>query len=1074
MNRWMPHRVLAAWWVCLAMSPAWTQGDALVQFERMWPALQQPWYFYQPSQVATDSQGNVYVVDSEKHTVQKFTSDGQFVTRWGSEGASPGEFDQPTGVAVDEDGNVYVTDTYNSRVQKFTADGQFVLEWGSSGSGIGEFNGPTGIVADHAGRLFVSDAGNNRIVVFSLNGDFLLQWGGRGAGEGKFQSPAGIAADGLGSIFVADHFNNRIQRFDPMGAFLGAWGSMGTGEGQFDGPYGVVSDGNGRVYVADTGNNRIQVFQESGQFVTAWGSRGKGNGNFRYPIGIAIGAQGAVYVAERNGFRVQKFTHDGRFVAVWGSKGTRSGFLDSPWGVAVNPNGDIYVADTVNSRIQRFTSDGRFVLAWGSDGTDPGQFKIPAGLAVDSAGDVYVVDYWTSKVQRFTSEGEFIASWGSSGTGDGQFRGATGVAVDKDGNVLVADTVNGRVIKFSNIGDVLDSWGSPGSGPGELDYPAGIVVDNEGAVYVVDSHNHRVQKFDSDGILLTTWGTQGAMEGQFLYPRGIALDAESNVLIADTDNHRIQMFDSEGAFIGMWGEIGSAPGQFVKPGAVAFNIDGRILVADTFNSRIQAFQPSALGLGNKAVIVLAGTPSVNGSAWNSMAMCANLAYRALMHQGYGKDDIYFLSHDTDLDLDSNGFPDDVDGIPTSDILDDALRNWSADAHHVLLYMIGVGLTDGLALNESESLHYEVLNSWISELESRIPGMVAVVYDAGNAGGMLPALAHPSRPRVLISSTGLDENAHFLSSGTVSFSNHFWIAVFNGTDLYSSFTTSKAAMGDITAYQSPEIDDNGNGIGNESEDGEIARELFLFNRARAIDEAPTVGEISPPQELEEDQTEASFFAEVADDGETIARVWAIVIPPTGIPDAPTSEVLDSMGFELEYVGEGRYEGVFDEFVESGEYTVDFFVLDGNLNISEVERTTIRKTALPGMLAGRVLNAATGEGLLLALVKLDGSKTTQTDAAGYYIYVDVIAGTHEVTASADGFKQMTKWKWIGAGDIAELDFELQLQGGGDPGPNGGCNADGNSSLKMHPQAEQLRADCIPLLVAVLCFIVWRVRL
>jgi DNA-binding beta-propeller fold protein YncE len=69
--------------------------------------------------VAADSSGNVYVVDSENHRIQKFTGDGTFLTKWGSYGDGPGQFGYPESSALDPMNNVFVADTLGHRVQKF-------------------------------------------------------------------------------------------------------------------------------------------------------------------------------------------------------------------------------------------------------------------------------------------------------------------------------------------------------------------------------------------------------------------------------------------------------------------------------------------------------------------------------------------------------------------------------------------------------------------------------------------------------------------------------------------------------------------------------------------------------------------------------------------------------------------------------------------------------------------------------------------------------------------------------------------------------------------------------------------
>ncbi len=79
----------------------------------------QQWNFSDPSGIAVDNHGNVYVVDDGNHRIQKFSSSGTFLTMWGSSGSDDSQFNDPEGVAVDNRGNVYVADTGNHRIQKF-------------------------------------------------------------------------------------------------------------------------------------------------------------------------------------------------------------------------------------------------------------------------------------------------------------------------------------------------------------------------------------------------------------------------------------------------------------------------------------------------------------------------------------------------------------------------------------------------------------------------------------------------------------------------------------------------------------------------------------------------------------------------------------------------------------------------------------------------------------------------------------------------------------------------------------------------------------------------------------------
>ena len=93
---------------------------------------------------------------------------GTFLLKWGTPtGSGNGELIQPSGVATDGSGNVYVADTGDHRIQKFDASGVFLATWGSHGTGNGQFDSPTGVATDGSGNVYVADTRNHRIQKFA-------------------------------------------------------------------------------------------------------------------------------------------------------------------------------------------------------------------------------------------------------------------------------------------------------------------------------------------------------------------------------------------------------------------------------------------------------------------------------------------------------------------------------------------------------------------------------------------------------------------------------------------------------------------------------------------------------------------------------------------------------------------------------------------------------------------------------------------------------------------------------------------------------------------------------------------
>jgi tripartite motif-containing protein 71 len=59
-----------------------------------------------------------------------------------------------------------VPDYGNNRIQKFTSEGQFLMKWGSEGNRDGQLKQPAVIAFDSSNLLYVTDSGSHRVQVF--------------------------------------------------------------------------------------------------------------------------------------------------------------------------------------------------------------------------------------------------------------------------------------------------------------------------------------------------------------------------------------------------------------------------------------------------------------------------------------------------------------------------------------------------------------------------------------------------------------------------------------------------------------------------------------------------------------------------------------------------------------------------------------------------------------------------------------------------------------------------------------------------------------------------------------------
>ena len=587
-----------------------------------------------PSGVAVDSAGNLYIADRDHNRIRKVdastgiisTVAGSATQGFGGDGgaATSAMLDRPEGVAVDGTGNLYIADTANHRIRKVDAstgiistiagtgaaydpyDLYFVGDGGAATSAI--ISHPVAVALDGAGNLYIAGWGRSRIRKVDASTGIISTIAGSEHGFGgdggpataaKLSAPYGVALDGAGNLYIADWGNHRIRKVDASTGIISTVAGSATdfddggfgGDGgpataaKLDRPQGVAVDGAGNLYIADTWNRRIRKVDASTGIISDL----VGTGWFGYPRGVVLDSSGNLYIVDGENDHIYKMT-----------AGASTGNF-------------VTIAPIVRS--ETFGGDGGAAIS--------ARLSSPRGGAVDGAGNLYIADklnFSVRKVDASTGTISTIAGTGSefgfvAGDGDlatsGVLNSLRGVAVDGADNLYISNGVSIRKVDASTgiISDsTIDNLG--------LLCPEGVAVDGSGNLYIADRCGHSVIKLDaSTGIISTVAGSAtdiddggfggdgGPATSATLHsPQGVAVDGAGNLYIADTDNSRIRKVDASTGiistiagteFIGFGGDGGPATSATLRsPQGVAVDGAGNLYIADTDNSRIRKVDAS--------------------------------------------------------------------------------------------------------------------------------------------------------------------------------------------------------------------------------------------------------------------------------------------------------------------------------------------------------------------------------------------------------------------------------------------------------------------------------------------------
>jgi 6-bladed beta-propeller protein len=245
--------------------------------------------------VRIDKDDNIWVIDKGSDMIVKMNPAGRVQWVFGrrqesADGAEPwehpdpplpardGMFRQPTDVAWDSKGNIYISDGYiDSRVAKYDYKGDWVKQWGTKGNGPGQFSTPHSIVIDRNDNVYVGDRSNRRVQVFDTDGNFKRQFTvdvapdfNTRAVNGSTPPPGSIQGVGAPNslcippgngnvLFLGEStWPGRVFKLTLEGKVIGVIGKSGRNLKQFSGAHALACPTENEIYVAESSNWRVQ------------------------------------------------------------------------------------------------------------------------------------------------------------------------------------------------------------------------------------------------------------------------------------------------------------------------------------------------------------------------------------------------------------------------------------------------------------------------------------------------------------------------------------------------------------------------------------------------------------------------------------------------------------------------------------------------------------------------------------------------------------------------------------------------------------------------------------------------
>ena len=578
-------------------------------------------YLKFPSDVAIDSNDNIYIADVLNHCIRKVDKDNIITTYAGNhvdgykESEDGGPADEaslsfPQGIAIDSDNNLYIADTENHCIRIVYSSNQRIDTY-------------AGICENYGGE----DIGDGDV-----------------ARKAHLKLPIGVFVDSLDNLWIADSGHNRVRKIDNKGiietiAGTGASGCDGeiASKARLDGPSRISIDVHtGDLYIADSNNDVIRKVDggtKDGTITTYVGIQRTRSERIHAtdvslssPMGLAYTGN-TLFICDSGNDKILTVSSDRQVTVIAGDSNNNNQWpllsapLNLPEDIVFDEQGNMFIADSKNHQIKMATKDQEVITIAGkgeegADGNDQdavfARLSEPKSLLLDSEKQILYFsepkNNWIRQIFLNDNSENIISRFvGNKTPGfpvdnslfkDISIGTPSGLCFDEHGDIFFTDLLYHCIFKLDMASKTIHLIIGDNNTTGSvelLDNPTDLWIDTYDKIYIVDSGNNRVCKYDPDSkqlsVLVNNLKSPQTISGYYK-------DGKTYLIISDSGNHTLMQLaldDSTDPQIiagisknkGLSGDGGPADqAKLNYPTGIA-NLDSEIYFSDSRNNRIR-------------------------------------------------------------------------------------------------------------------------------------------------------------------------------------------------------------------------------------------------------------------------------------------------------------------------------------------------------------------------------------------------------------------------------------------------------------------------------------------------------